>query len=127
MPSRRMYQVNELMREEISRIVVQELDDPRLSLATITSVRTSADLHYARVFFHVHGAEEVRQDSQEALEHASGHIRHLLGQRVRLKYIPELHFEYDDRLEYAERIYHKLDELKQQRSESDEETEPEEE
>lgn len=118
MSSRRMFQVNELLRQEISQIILTELNDPRLQLITITSVHASADLHYARVFFHVHGAEEVRSDSQHGLEGASGRIRHLLGQRIRrIKYIPELSFQYDDSLDYAEKINEVLEQIRHEHPE----------
>ena len=83
MPSRRMFQVNELLRQEISQIVLTEMNDPRLLLVTITSVHTSADLHHARVYYQFHGGEADRQKAQQGLQHAGGRIRHLLGQRVR--------------------------------------------
>jgi len=114
MPSRRMFQVNELLRQEISQIVLTELNDPRLRLVTITSVHTSADLHHARVYYQFHGGEADRQSAQQGLQHAGGRIRHLLGKRVRIKYLPELAFEYDDRLDYAQRINEKLKSLKAQ-------------
>jgi len=112
MSDRRMFQVNELLRQEISKIVLTELSDPRLQLVTVTGVSTSADLKHARVYYHVHGSAEARQDSLEGLQGARGRVRHLLGQRVRIKFIPELAFEYDDRLDYAQHIFETLEQLK---------------
>ena len=123
MSKRRMFQVNELLRQEISRIVLTELSNPRFQRVTITSVRTTADLHQARVFYHFHGAEAAREVAQEGLQHAEGRIRHLLGQRLRIKYIPHLAFEYDDRLEYAEKINKTLSTLKTSESVSQSESE----
>ena len=120
MPSRRMYQVNELLRQEISQIILTELSDPRLQLLTITGVDTSPDLQHARVYFNVHGSDESRRSTEEGLQAARGRVRHLLGGRVRIKYIPELVFKYDDRLDYAEKIYEKLDRLKKGTTEGDE-------
>jgi len=112
MSDRRMFQVNELLRQEISTIVLTELNDPRLRLVTIAGVKAGADLKHARVYFHVHGDEEVRRGSLEGLERARGRVRHLLGQRVHMKFIPELTFQYDDRLDYAEHIFETLEHLK---------------
>ncbi len=119
-----MFQVNELLRQEISKIILTELSDPRLHLLTVTGVKASTDLKHARVFFHVHGSAEARQSSREALQRARGRVRHLLGQRVRIKFIPELSFEYDDRLDYAEHISETLEHLKAERAAQS--TEPEE-
>ena len=112
MSDRRMFQVNELLRQEISKIVLTELNDPRLRLLTVTGVSTSADLKHARVFYHVHGSEEARRSSLAGLQGARGRVRHLLGRRVRMKFIPELSFEYDDRLDYAQHIFETLEHLK---------------
>ncbi len=112
MSNRRMFQVNELLRQEISRILLTELNDTRFERVTVTSVNTSADLHYARVFIQFHGDAAERDNALEALQHAQGRIRHILGKEVRIKYIPSLEFTYDDRLDYAERIYETLAEIK---------------
>jgi len=110
-----MFQVNELLRQEISKIVLTDLNDPRLQLLTVTGVSTSPDLKHARVFYHVHGSVETRRSSLEGLQGARGRVRHLLSQRVRIKFIPELLFEYDDRLDYAEHISETLEHLKAER------------
>ena len=106
-----MFQVNELLRQEISSIILSELSDPRIQLTTVTSVNTSADLHYAHVYIQFHGTAEERGHCLEGLEHAAGRMRHLLAGRVRMKYIPELHFAYDESLDYAAKIDRKLKEL----------------
>lgn len=111
MPKRRIFQVNELLRQEIGQIVLMELSDPRFTQVTVSGVQTSADLRHAKVYFHHHGTESEHEETRDALQRASGRMRHLLGKRIRLKNIPELNFRYDDRLDYAEKIYHTLSEL----------------
>lgn len=104
----RILQVNELLKQEIGRILLREMQDPRLEGLAITEVRTSKDLQHAQVFVSCLGNTERRQTIQEALERGAGHIRHLLGQRVRLKYTPQLRFTMDDSYDRANRILEML-------------------
>jgi ribosome-binding factor A len=102
--SYRIYQVNALLKEEIGKILLYEMRDPRLEGTGITEVRTSKDLQHAQVFFTCPGDKEDPRVVMEALDHSAGHIRHVLGQQVRLKYIPELRFTIDDSYDRAGRI-----------------------
>ena len=93
-----------MIRKEISQILVSELKDPRIGLVTITKVSVSDDLRVARVYYSVFGGEEQREDSYQGLASATGYIKRELGRRVRLKYMPEIHFVFDDSLDYGEHI-----------------------
>lgn len=100
----RILQVNELLKQEIGEILLRETMDPRLQGLAVTEVRTSKDLQHAQVFVSCLGNVEERRMIREALDGGAGHIRHLLGQRVRLKYTPELRFILDDSYDRADRI-----------------------
>jgi len=100
----RILQVNALIKEEIGKILLGEMQDPRLQGLVITEVRTTKDLQHAQVFVSCLGGTDRRRTTQEALEHSAGHIRYLLGQRVRLKYTPELRFTVDESFDRASRI-----------------------
>ncbi|MFH1738405.1 MAG: 30S ribosome-binding factor RbfA [bacterium] len=100
----RILQVNELLKEEIGEILLQKMQDPRLEGLSITEVRTSKDLQHAQVFVSCLGDAGRRQVTQDVLKRSAGHIRHLLGQCVRLKYTPELRFTMDDSYDRANRI-----------------------
>ena len=103
MASRRQKRVAELIREEVSKLILQELKDPRLGLVSVTYVDVTPDLRQARVY--VSTLEpEARHEVLAALEHAAGFIRHELGGRVRLKFTPELLFRLDETLEQSLRI-----------------------
>lgn len=102
--SRRMFQVNELLKQEIGQILLQEMQDPRLVGVSITEVRTSKDLQHARVYVACLGEPEDREETEEALSKGAGHVRRLLGERIRLKYTPELNFVLDDSYDRANRI-----------------------
>jgi ribosome-binding factor A len=113
-----MFQVNELLRQEISTIILTEMNDPRFQMVTVTGVKTSSDLHHARVFVNVHQSDaRQREETIESLQRGAGRIQHLVGKRVRIKYIPQLDFVYDDRLDYAENIYKTLENLKKEHPE----------
>jgi len=92
------------MREEISEILLKDLKDPRIGFVTITKVAVSDDLRQAKVYYSVFGGEQEKEDSFQGLESATGYIKRELGRRMRLKYMPEITFLFDDSLEYGAHI-----------------------
>ena len=90
MSSARPERVQEALRQEISKIVQNEIKDPRLGFITITSVELSRDLRYARVFFSVLGEEKHKKLALKGLTSAKGYIKGLLADRVKLKFMPIL-------------------------------------
>lgn len=111
MSTRRQQQVAEFLREEISNIMRNELNDPRLGLVSVTRVEVSPDLRYARAFVSVLGSDEEFQDAVKALNGASGFIRHLLKPRMHTRHIPEMTFTADHSMQYAERMVRTLKEI----------------
>ena len=101
-----------MLREEISRIVQQQMRDPRVGLATVTQVDVSPDLKQARVYVSVYGGEDQVRRTLEALESAKRYIRGELGHEVRLRYVPELTFVYDDSLARGSRVLELMDKIK---------------
>jgi ribosome-binding factor A len=101
---KRADKVGDLIRKEISQILVGELKDPRIGFVTITKVAVSDDLRVAKVYYSVFGGEDQKEESYQGLESATGYIKRELGMRVRLKYMPEIQFLFDDSLEYGEHI-----------------------
>lgn len=104
----RINQVNRLLQEEIAEILLTEMQNEKLSAATITEVRASRDLHHAIVFATTHKQEDIAE-FLEAANRSSNYIRKLLFTRLRLKRIPELEFRYDESLDQAERIFRTLE------------------
>ena len=104
--------VAEELRKEISMIVQDELHDPRLGFTTITHVELTPDLRFARIFFSVYGDEKQWQDTAEGLEHASGFIRRLLGERLNLRFVPEIFFKTDHSSEYSILVEQQLEKIK---------------
>lgn len=109
--SQRIDRVDELLRQEIGRILAKEVQDPHVGFATVTDVETSPDLRHARVWVSVIGGAAERAETLAALERAMGYVRHELGVRLRLKRIPALHVALDDSAERGTRVMRILEEL----------------
>jgi ribosome-binding factor A len=109
--SQRMERVDELLRQEIGTLLAKEIADPRIGFVTITDVETAPDLRHAKVWVSVIGGKADRDETVRALQQAMGYVRHQLGQRLRIKRIPELHIRLDDSAERGTRVLHLLTEL----------------
>ena len=108
----RIERVNSLLRREISELLQREVKDPRLSnFITITDVITSPDLRNARVFVSWIGNEKEKKDTLDALASAAGFLRRELSNRIRLRHIPELTFQWDDSIERGDRLSRLIDQL----------------
>jgi ribosome-binding factor A len=97
----------ERVSEEFREIFAEEipkLKDPRVGFVTVTGVHVTPDLRRAVVFYTVLGEDAERRATAAGLRSASGHLRQVLGQQVRLKFLPELLFEEDDTMERAGRV-----------------------
>lgn len=101
---RRTDRINEQFRQEIALLIRDEVRDPRAALATITAVEASPELDHARIYVTALGEESEKEAIVEGLRSAAPFIRGMLGRRLHMRRIPELHFELDRRLENARRI-----------------------
>ena len=111
MSSRRQQQVSEFLREEISEIMLRELNDPRLGLVSITHVDVSPDLRHARASVSVLGTREEFAAAVAALNGASGFIRHQLKPRMHTRHVPEISFRADHSMERAEEMARTLNQI----------------
>jgi ribosome-binding factor A len=93
-----------MIQQEICRLLVKGLKDPRIGFVTITAVDMTPDLHLARVFYTVMGDEVARRNTQKGLTSAIPFLRREIGKCLRMRNIPDLIFEYDSSLEYGNRI-----------------------
>jgi len=89
------------MKKEISRILQEDLKDPRIGFVTITRIDLTGDLRHAKIYFSILGDEASQKASEEGIKSAVGFIRKLIGERLKLKYVPELSFMLDRSLEYS--------------------------
>lgn len=106
----RIHQINRQLKEEISSILLMEMQDENLKELTVTEVRCSRDLRHALVFAAAHKDTDTGRVLESARK-AAGYIRRLLYSRLRIKHVPELDFRYDESLDRAERIFQTLEEL----------------
>lgn len=83
------------IQRELSDIIRLEIKDPRVDLVTITGVEVSQDNAHARVFFTSLGTGVQQEVAGRALNHAAGFLRSALAQRLQLRTVPQLRFEYD--------------------------------
>ena len=102
--TRRSERVADLVRAEISRLVLMEAHDPELRKVTITDVQMPADLRSARIYFSALGGDEERDRALEALDRAASFLRREVGRRCQLRFVPELHFFADRSIERGARI-----------------------
>ncbi len=104
MSNHRLERVQDNIRSTLSSLLLTETRDPRLQLASVTTVKVSRDLSVAEVAVSFSDPSQPREDCLEALEKASGFLRHQLSQRLSLRHTPELRFRLDRGAEYSERI-----------------------
>lgn len=112
--------VQEALRQEISKIVQNEIKDPRIGFITITKVDLTKDLRYAKVYFSVLGEMKDKDLALKGLNSAKGYIKNLVAERIKLRFVPEVIFKIDDSLEHTKEIYDLLDRIKKEKSDGDE-------
>ena len=104
--------IAELLRQEISQLMLQEMKDPRVRMASVSSVRMSRDNKTARVMVSASGPDADRHQVVRALRHAEGYLRAQIGHRLEsLKTAPHLQFELDESIAYSVHISNVLREL----------------
>lgn len=111
MASTRMQKVARLLKEELSRIIREEVNDPRLGFISITDIELPPDLHVARVFISAYGTPEEQASSMAVLERAAGFLRGELSRQIDMRYTPELRFQLDTSLERGARVFELLHEI----------------
>lgn len=107
----RIRRVAELVRSELSRLLLAEFQDSSSGLLTVTRVEMTPDLLTARVYLSVFGGPDP-QALIDRIERSRGVLRKALASRVRLKYNPELFFALNPGLEHQDRIDKLIEETK---------------
>jgi ribosome-binding factor A len=120
MQGSRPVRLGEQIREDLSRILKDEVRDPGIGFLTVTHVKMSSDLQVARVYYTTLGDERARRDAERAIRRASAFMRRQLAGRLRLRHAPELQFHYDESIARAERVEQLLQEIHAARPESSE-------
>lgn len=108
---KRSEKVAEAIHEMVSELLIKGLKDPRIGFATITGVKVTDDLHLATIFFTVIGSEEEKSATEKGLNSARGYIRKEIGKNLRMRYVPDIIFKFDESVEYGSRIESLLKEI----------------
>ncbi|WP_432822045.1 30S ribosome-binding factor RbfA [Trichloromonas sp.] len=104
MESQRSHRVGDQIHKEISALLIKGLKDPRVGFVTITAVEVTSDLRMAKIFFSAMGSESEIKNTEKGLKSSVPFLRRELAKRLRLRYTPELVFQFDSSLAYGNRI-----------------------
>ncbi|MBU2063347.1 MAG: 30S ribosome-binding factor RbfA [Candidatus Omnitrophica bacterium] len=113
--SLRSEKVAQWLKEEVSKIIHDEIKDPRIGFLTISKVEISADLRFAKIYYSILGTEEQQKSAQQGLKSAYKYIRRLLGERLKIKFTPDICFKLDKSCEYSMRMNELFEKIKQDR------------
>ena len=100
----RIEKLQELIKQEMSKMLLTDLKDPRIGFVTVTDVEMTGDLREAKIYVSVMGGTEQVKSSLEGLNSALGFVRREIGQRIRLRLTPEISFALDTSLDYGDHI-----------------------
>jgi ribosome-binding factor A len=117
MASRRTARVGQQIRSDLAELLTFAVRDPAIGFVTITRVTVTADLQLARVYYTMMGDEEARRETARGLRRALPMLRRSLGQRLRLRRVPELQFFFDESIGHQDRIEQIIQELHRERDE----------
>lgn len=112
MSFKRATRVADLIMADISNILLREIGDPRIKSVTITGVKLTDDLRFARVFFVEMGKDTCDPRTKTALQNATGFLKRELGKRLKLRYVPDIIFVCDESFAYGSRIDKLLAEIR---------------
>lgn len=107
----RSHRVGGQILREISNLLLTKVKDPRLRGVTLTDVRMTKDLRHASVYYSLVGKDEQKKQVQAGFESAKGFIRREIGERLRLRYVPDIQFKYDVSLETGQKMERLLEKL----------------
>lgn len=119
--SRRVARVSELIKREVSKMLIQDIKDDRVGagMVSVTDVDVSGDLQHAKIFVSIYGSQAAKAETMVGLKAATGFVRSELGQRIRLRRTPEVVFLEDDSLERGDRVLSLLNRINQERQDPD--------
>jgi len=106
---KRTDRIAEMMQRRLAEIIQQEIKDPHLpKLITISAVKVARDLSHAKVYFTVFNDDPAA--TATILNSAASYLRTILAKSVKLRTVPQLHFIYDESIEYGKRLSRLIDE-----------------
>jgi ribosome-binding factor A len=117
---RRAERVSNLIRQEISELLQEQVNDPRLSsLISITQVTTTDDLKQTKVFVSILGNKADKNEMLQGFKSASRFFRRELSRRLLLRQVPELSFHFDDSIERGSNILKLIEQVSSENAENE--------
>lgn len=124
MPSKiRLTRISDRIRNELSEMLIREVQDPRLTGISVTDVKVDRELAYADIYVSAVEGHERSREVIEGLHSAAGFLRHALSERVDLRVFPRLRFHWDPTPERADHIERVLATLRSEEEAKPAETE----
>jgi len=102
--SYRPERVGEQIFKEATRLLLYSIKDPRVTSVTLTGVQMSRDISSAQLFFTVSNEADERKDAEKGLKSAAPFIRREIGKVMKLRFVPEIRFKYDNSVNYGQKI-----------------------
>lgn len=117
---RRVARVAESIKREVSQMLISGIKDDRVGvgMVSVTDVNVSGDLQHAKIFVSIYGTDEARAATMEGLKSATGFVRSVIGQRIRLRRTPEVVFVEDRSIERGTQVLSLLNRLSEEREAS---------
>ncbi|KAG0163472.1 hypothetical protein DFQ28_007793 [Apophysomyces sp. BC1034] len=113
----RNVRIADQIQRDLSELIAREVKDPRIGLVTIQAVELTPDYAHAKIFFTTLTGEP--RQTQDALNHAAGHLHNLLFKRLHIHTVPTLHFMFDESIEKAVQMSRLIDEANATRAKDD--------
>lgn len=115
--SRRVARVSELIKREVSQMLLNGIKDDRVGsgMVSVTDVYVSGDLQHAKIYVSIYGTDEARAETMAGLKSATGYVRGELGHRIRLRRTPEVVFQEDRSIERGTKVISLIEKLSRDR------------
>ena len=107
----RLKKIANRIKEDLSELLIYEVEDPRLTGVMVTDVNVDRELYYANIYVSALEGKERSKEVLAGLESASGFLRSQLAQSIELRTFPRLRFYWDPTPENADRIEFLLKQL----------------
>jgi len=116
---KRSVRVADVIRNELSILLIQKIRDPNLETVALSRVLVTDDLKYAKIYYTVRGSGKAQRLAAKGLERARGFLRSHLAKSLNLRYTPELHFFYDKTAEKVEEVEKLFQEIAEERKDNE--------
>jgi len=115
MDERKTKKMGNLIREAVEDIIRRDVSDPRIGFFTITFVKVTRDMKYAKILISFLGSDEQKKRGFAGIKSAASYIQHRLAQRLDTRFTPEIVFELDEMKE--QRIEQLFSEIRKEQHE----------